>query len=121
MSKRSDYQKDMTEKLDLWSARLDTLMTKATAAEKAAFHTEVDQWKAAGVSAFAKLAELKDSTGDNWDVVKEEMGTIWQAIAAAIDKAEFGKRARDDAKQDAPAPVQVAAEKAPIAPEVQKM
>lgn len=100
MSKRSDYQEEMTERLDLWSARLDSLLTRATAAEKVAFHAEVDKWKAAGVAAFAKLAELKDSTGDNWEVVNEEMGTIWQAIAAALDKAEFGKRAKDEAKRD---------------------
>jgi hypothetical protein len=96
MSKRSVYQIEMEEKLELWSARLDALMTKATEAEKIAFHTEVDQWKAAGIVAFAKLAELKKATGDNWDVVKKEMGSIWQTIAAAIDKAELGKRTRDD-------------------------
>jgi hypothetical protein len=96
MSKRSDYQKEMEERLELWSARLDVLMAKATEAEKTAFQTEVLQWKAAGIVAFAKLAELKSATGDNWDVVKREMGAIWQTIAAAIDKAELGKRTRDD-------------------------
>jgi hypothetical protein len=97
VSNRTDYQKDMTEKLDVWSVRLDALLTKATAADKALFQREVEKWKAAGLAAFAKLAELKESTGENWDTVREEMGTIWQAIAAVIDKVELGRRARDDA------------------------
>ena len=34
------------------------------------------------------------------DVVKREMGTIWMTIASAIDKAELGKRTRDENHPD---------------------
>ncbi len=104
----------MADQLELWSARLDALLTKATPAEKAAFHTQIDQLKAAGIAAFAKLGELKGATGDNWDVVKAEMVTIWHTIAAAIDNVEIGERAKEDHIKDTPVdgPVQ----QAPAAP-----
>src|SRR5512143_1482822 len=96
MSKRSEYQKRMEEHLDLWNKRLEALSAKASEAVKTQFHKELEEWKAAGNAAVAKLTELRAATGDSWDVIKAEMEKIWHAIEAALDQAEEKRRTQED-------------------------
>lgn len=96
MSKRDEYQKTMEEHLALWNARLEALTAKASTAAKTQFHKELEDWRAAGDLALAKLTQLRAATGDAWDVVKEEMEKIWQTIESLIDKAEAGRRTQED-------------------------
>jgi peptidoglycan hydrolase CwlO-like protein len=96
MSKRDDYQKTMEENLALWNARLAALVAKASTAAKTKYHTELEEWKAAGEVALGKLTQLRATTGDAWDVIKAEMEKVWQTIESLLDQAEAGKRSQED-------------------------
>jgi hypothetical protein len=85
MSKREEYQTQMGERLDLWDARFEALKTKAGKEAPPETKKQLEQWHTAGEAARAKLAELKSTIGDKWDLVKEEMDKAWHAIKAVLD------------------------------------
>jgi hypothetical protein len=101
MSKRDDYQTKMEEQLALWAARLEALTTKVDAKVKVELHKQVEEWKAAGTVATAKLAELRATAGDKWDVIKVEMDKVWHAIAAALEHGEASRRDSEDSARAA--------------------
>lgn len=85
MSKRDEYQTKMEEELALWSARFEALKTKAGKDAKSEIAAQLERWHEALESASAKLAELKATTGDKWDLVKVEVEKAWQGIKALLD------------------------------------
>ena len=98
MSKRDEYQQWMEEELALWSARFEALRTKAGKDAKAEIAKQLEQWNEARQAATVKLAELKATVGDKWDLVKVELDKAWHAIAAVLD--EGVPRARHITKEE---------------------
>jgi tellurite resistance protein TerB len=86
MSKREEYQHRMEEELDLWSARFDALRTKAGKEAKAEIAKQLERWGEAKEAATAKLAELKATVGDKWDLVKAELDKAWHGIQEVLDE-----------------------------------
>jgi len=86
MSKREDYQTQMQERLDLWDARYEAKAAKAGKEVSPETKKQLEQWNAASQAARAKLAELKSTTGDNWDKVKAELDKAWQSIKSVLDE-----------------------------------
>ncbi len=90
MSKREDYQTQMEENLALWSARFEALKTRAGKDASPDIKKQLEVWSASNDAALAKLAELKATTGDKWDVVKEEMEKSWHAIEVVLNEQRGG-------------------------------
>jgi hypothetical protein len=88
MSKREDYQTHIEEQLALWGARFEALKARAGKEASPEDKKQLEVWNAASQTALAKLAELKAATGDNWDVVKEQMEKEWHAIEAVLNPRE---------------------------------
>jgi hypothetical protein len=86
MSKREEYQTRMEEQLALWSARFDALKANAGKEAKAEIAKQLERWHAAEETAAAKLAELKRTVGDKWDLVKVEVERAWHAIEAVLNE-----------------------------------
>jgi CRISPR/Cas system-associated exonuclease Cas4 (RecB family) len=96
MSKRDEFQKSMEEHLELWTARFEALASKVDAKIHTEHAKQLEEWKTASRVASAKLAELKATTGDAWDVIKVEMEKVWTVISSGLDQAESAKRASED-------------------------
>jgi uncharacterized tellurite resistance protein B-like protein len=94
MSKRDDYQHHMEEELALWSARFEALRTHAGKDADPALAAEFERWQAAEQVAAAKLATLKNTEGDAWDDVKQELEQAWHAIAGVLDQGTPRARPR---------------------------
>jgi uncharacterized tellurite resistance protein B-like protein len=88
MSKREEYQAHMEEELALWSARFDALKARAGTSAKAEILAQLERWHEGMQAAAAKLAQLKDTSGDAWDLVKVELDEAWHAIAPVLDGGE---------------------------------
>ncbi len=88
MSKRDQYQTRMEEELALWSARFEALKATAGKNAKDEIARQLERWSEAKESAAAKLAELKGTVGDKWDLVKVELEKAWHAIEAVLNDGE---------------------------------
>lgn len=83
MSKREDFAKFIEEQLALWSARRDALLAKiGDNAELKSLH---ERWEGMYQNAVAKLALLKETTGDEWDKVRAAVAEAWEAISGVLD------------------------------------
>lgn len=83
MSKREDFQTFIEEQLALWSARRDAL--KAKIGDNPELKSLHERWEALYQNAVTKLAELKTTTGDEWDKVRTVVAEAWEAIASVLD------------------------------------
>jgi hypothetical protein len=86
MSKREDYQTKMEEQLALWGARFEALHTKAGKDVPPEIEKNFEVLSSAYKVALAQLVVLKETSGDGWDAVKEQMENAWHAIELVLNE-----------------------------------
>ena len=83
-TQRSDYQRLMEEHLGLWRVRLEALRLQAANDVSVERHEQLEDWRAGGRAAMAKLGELRAASTDSWDAIKLELDKIWHSIETVL-------------------------------------
>ena len=85
-TQRSDYQRLMEEHLGLWRVRLEELRLQAAHNVSVELHEQLEDWRAGGRAAMAKLGELRAAPSDSWDDIKLELDKIWHSIEKVLGR-----------------------------------
>jgi chromosome segregation ATPase len=93
MKSREEYIDDLAAQLKEWSAKIDELESKASAAKadvKTGYENQIRQLKGKRDDAAQRLQELKSASTDAWGTLKAGAETAWadlnKAVAAAKEK-----------------------------------
>ena len=95
MSQKDAYEKKMEATLDQWSAELDGLKAKAKMADadaRIALNEEIESAVAKKEAATKKLDELKNTSDDAWEDLKQGIEGVWTSLDGAVRaaKSRFG-------------------------------
>lgn len=94
MSNKEAYEQKMEARIDAWNAELDKL--KAQAKEKSAdaeieYNKRIDELEEKKAKARSKLDEIKNSSSETWEDLKDGMQNIANDFGNTLDdiKANF--------------------------------
>ncbi|MGE5422643.1 MAG: coiled coil domain-containing protein [Ignavibacteriales bacterium] len=88
--KREEYQGKMEAQLSDWGAEIDKLAAradKATADAKQGYHEQIETLRTKKESIHAKLQELKTSSDDAWEDLREGLDQLGDQAQDAFKKA----------------------------------
>ena len=93
MKNREEYIDELAAQLKEWSAKIDELESKASAAKadvKTGYENQIKLLKDKQDAATQRLQELKDASADAWDTLKAGAESAWadfnKSITAAKEK-----------------------------------
>lgn len=90
MSTRHAFIENLKHQLDEWDADLAELETKAASAKeelKAGYQHDLAALRQQRDEAMRKLNELRATTGDAWEDLKQGAETAWSDLKSAFAKA----------------------------------
>jgi len=90
MSSRPEYEIKLQKQLDEFNAEIETLKARADKAEADAeswHHKQIEELQEKHKRAKVKLGELKESSDDAWEDMKEGMATAWKSVSLALKSA----------------------------------
>jgi hypothetical protein len=96
MSKRTDFEKGLEERLDLFNARVKTLKDHVAEETKTEDLKKLVALTSGSAAAAMTLEKLKATTGEEWDVVRAGLDHSWTEIDGALVAAEAERRERED-------------------------
>lgn len=91
MSEKEAYEKKLQAQLDEWGAEIDRLKAKADAAGADAqleYNKQLDELRSKRAAANEKLAELKATSGDAWEDLKDGITKAWGSLSDAMKSAK---------------------------------
>lgn len=90
MGLKEAYQEKLEAQLREWTARLDQLKAKADLAEadaKIEYHRQIDGARSKIETAQTRLRELKSSSGEAWESLKDGIERAWADLKTAVEGA----------------------------------
>ena len=90
MKNREEYQGNMEAQLSEWGAEIDKLKAradKASADTRQGYYDQIEALHAKQASMQAKLQELKTSSDDAWEDLKEGLEHSWNQVKDSFNKA----------------------------------
>ena len=90
MKNREEYQGNMEAQLSAWGAEIDKLKVradKASADTRQGYYDQIEALHAKQASMQAKLQELKASSDDAWEDLKEGLEHSWNQVKDSFNKA----------------------------------
>ncbi len=91
MKSREEYIDKVAAQLKEWSARIDELESKASAAKadmKTGYENQIKQLKDKRDASMQKLQELKGASGDAWETLKTGAEAAWADLRTAVTAAK---------------------------------
>ena len=91
MKSREEHIDKLAAQLKEWSANIDELESKASAAKadvKTGYENQIRQLKDKRDAAMQKLQELKGASTDAWDTLKAGAETAWADLKNAVTAAK---------------------------------
>jgi TolA-binding protein len=96
---KETYQKKIQDQLDEWRDDIDRLREKArnaTAEKKLKYQENIDKLEFKMDEGKSKLKDIKESSADAWDAVKDGADSIWDTMKATFAEVKEKLRDRDD-------------------------
>jgi outer membrane murein-binding lipoprotein Lpp len=90
MKSREEHIDQLAAQLKEWSAKIDELGSKASAARadvKTGYENQIRQLKDKRDGAMQKLQELKGASAEAWDILKAGAETSWADLKKAVTAA----------------------------------
>jgi ElaB/YqjD/DUF883 family membrane-anchored ribosome-binding protein len=90
MSKRIEYEKKLQAQLDEFGAEIARLKARADKTEADAepwHHKQVEVLQEKHKLANKKLGELRESSDDAWEDLKEGISSAWDSVSVALKSA----------------------------------
>jgi uncharacterized coiled-coil DUF342 family protein len=84
------YEKKLQSQLDEWSAEIDKLKAKASAADaeiQLKYYKQLEELRSMQEAAYKKLNELKEASDDAWEDLKAGIDSAWDSFSASIKSA----------------------------------
>jgi uncharacterized coiled-coil DUF342 family protein len=91
MKSREEYINKLASQLKEWSAKIDELESKASAAKadvKTGYENQIRQLKDKRDAATSRLQELKGASTDAWGALKAGAETAWADLSNAVTAAK---------------------------------
>ena len=96
---KETYQQKIQEQLDEWRADIDRLREKAknaSAETKLKYQENIDKLELKMDEGKSKLKDLKESSAEAWDAVKDGADSIWDTMKATFAEVKDRLRDKDD-------------------------
>ena len=90
MSKKVEYERKLQTQLDEFSAEIDGLKARADKAEDDAepwHQKQIEALQKKHKLAKEKLAELRESSDDAWEDLKDGIASAWDSVSVALKSA----------------------------------
>lgn len=87
MKTKEEYIESLSAELKVWSAEIDALNAKAELAVgdvKVKYREEIESLRVKERAAIEKIKELKATSGDAWDAVKETAEHVWHDLRTGL-------------------------------------
>jgi len=91
MKNREEHIDQLAAQLKEWSAKIDELESKASAAKadvKTGYEHQIKQLKDKRDVATKRLQELKGASAEAWDTLKAGAETAWSDLSKAVTEAK---------------------------------
>jgi outer membrane murein-binding lipoprotein Lpp len=91
MKSREDYIDKLASQLKEWSAKIDELESKASAARtdvKTGYENQIRQLKDKRDAATKRLQDLKGASTDAWDALKAGAEAAWADLSKSVTAAK---------------------------------
>ena len=91
MKSREEYIDKLAEQLKEWSAKIDELESKASAAKadvKTGYENQIRQLKDKRDAATKRLQDLKGASTDAWDALKAGAEAAWADLSKSVTAAK---------------------------------
>jgi outer membrane murein-binding lipoprotein Lpp len=91
MKSREEYIDKLASQLKEWSAKIDELESKASAARtdvKTGYENQIRQLKDKRDAATKKLQDLKGASTDAWDALKAGAEAAWADLSKSVTAAK---------------------------------
>ena len=102
--KKETYQQKIQEQLDEWRADIDRLREKAknaSAETKLKYQENIDKLELKMDEGKSKLKDLKESSAEAWDAVKDGAYSIWDTMKATFAEVKERLKDKDDDEKKA--------------------
>jgi hypothetical protein len=90
MKSREEYIDQLAAQLKEWSSKIDELESKALVAKadaKTSYENQIRHLKDKQAASMQKLQELKNASGEAWDILKAGAETSWAELKKAVSAA----------------------------------
>ena len=101
--KKETYQQKIQEQLDEWRADIDRLKEKAKNAKaesKLKYQENIDKLELKMNEGKSKLKDLKESSAEAWDALKDGADSIWDTMKATFAEVREKLTDKDDNDDD---------------------
>ena len=101
--KKDTYHKKIQDQLDEWRADIDRLRERAKTATtdtKLKYTESIEKLELKMDEGKAKLKDMKGSSADAWDSVKEGADSIWDTMKATFSEVKEKLRDKNDDNVD---------------------
>ena len=87
MKTKEEFIESLATQLKTWSAEIDVLQAKAEIAAddvKLKYQQEIEALRVKERTAEEKIKELKDSSGDAWETIKDTTEHVWHDLRTGL-------------------------------------
>lgn len=98
---KENYQKKIESQLDEWRTDIDRLRARAknaTAETKLKYQENIDRLEVKMDEGKSKLKDIKESSGEAWESIREGADSIWDTMKATF--AEVKEKLRDEEEEE---------------------
>lgn len=91
MTTKAEYEKKLQTQLDEFSTEIDKLKSRADKTEADAepwHHKQIEVLQEKHKLAKKKLGELRESSDDAWEDLKDGLSSAWDSVSIAIKSAK---------------------------------